>query len=42
VIIVAYDKAADAVDCGPGWDVVTYGPGDIVSANCEQRTKVSE
>ena len=42
VIIVGYDKAADAVDCGPGWDVVTFGPGDIVSSSCERRIKVTQ
>ena len=41
VIVVGYDNAADAVDCGPGWDVVVHGPRDIVGANCERRIKVS-
>jgi hypothetical protein len=33
---VSGDRTADAVHCGPGWDVVHLGRYDIADASCER------
>ena len=36
VIRVGGDSAADAVHCGPGWDVAFLGRFDIADGSCER------
>ena len=36
VIAVGYDKAADLVRCGAGWDKVYAGANDVVGPSCER------
>jgi hypothetical protein len=36
VILVGRDRTADAVHCGPGWDVAYLGCYDVADRSCER------